>query len=68
APEDLPHVFERFYRGDRSRSRATGGFGLGLSIALQIAQDHGGAIRIRSRPGEGTEVRMRLPEDLGPAE
>ena len=59
--EDLPHVFERFYRGDRSRSRDTGGFGLGLSICRQIADDHGGDISIESHVGQGTKVTVTLP-------
>jgi len=61
--EDLPHVFERFYRGDRSRSRDTGGFGLGLSICRQIADDHGGEIAIESQAGRGTKVTITLPAD-----
>ncbi|MFH1730422.1 MAG: heavy metal sensor histidine kinase [Planctomycetota bacterium] len=59
--EDLPHVFDRFYRGDKSRARETGGFGLGLSICKQIVEDHGGSISIKSEAGRGTEVIVRLP-------
>ncbi|MEO6803368.1 MAG: HAMP domain-containing sensor histidine kinase [Granulicella sp.] len=59
--EDLPHVFERFYRGDVSRSRETGGFGLGLAIAKAIAERHRGEIEIKSGPGSGTIVRVSLP-------
>jgi signal transduction histidine kinase len=59
--EDLPHVFERFYRSDRSRSRLTGGFGLGLSIAKAVVEKNHGAIQIKSMPQAGTMVEVRLP-------
>jgi signal transduction histidine kinase len=59
--EDLPRVFERFYRADSSRSRATGGAGIGLSIAKAIVEAHGGSIRARSEPGKGSEFSIILP-------
>jgi two-component system, OmpR family, sensor kinase len=60
-PDDLPHVFERFYRADPTRSRDPGGTGLGLPIAQWIAQQHGGGIVLESRPDQGTTVAVRLP-------
>ncbi|MEZ4639122.1 MAG: ATP-binding protein [Caldilineaceae bacterium] len=63
-PEDLPHVFDRFYRGDRSRSRQTGGSGLGLAIVRQLVEAHGGEIRVQSPPAgkaQGTGIFLRLP-------
>jgi signal transduction histidine kinase len=61
APEDLPHLFERFWRSDSSRARTTGGSGLGLSICKAIVDAHGGEIVVRSRLGEGTCVTVRFP-------
>jgi signal transduction histidine kinase len=61
APEDLPHLFERFWRGDHSRARSTGGAGLGLSICKAIVDSCGGQIAVSSRLGEGTCVTVRLP-------
>ncbi len=59
--EDLPHVFERFYRGEKSRSRATGGAGLGLAISAGIVEAHGGQIGVDSAAGQGTRVWFTLP-------
>ncbi len=60
-PEDLPHVFERFYRADRSRARSTGGSGLGLTIAKQIVEAHGGQIWAQSWLGAGSTFAFSLP-------
>ena len=61
APEDLPHVFDRFWRAEKSRSRATGGSGLGLAIVRKLAEAHGGTATVTSTPGEGSTFRVRLP-------
>lgn len=61
APKDIPQVFERFYRVDASRSRATGGVGLGLTIAKQLVEAHGGTIRAESTPGKGSRLIFELP-------
>jgi two-component system OmpR family sensor kinase len=60
-PKDLPHIFDRFYRGDASRARATGNTGLGLAIARAILQAHSGTITAESVPGEGAIFRVVLP-------
>ncbi len=59
-PEDLARVFDRFYRADASRTRASGGFGLGLSIARDLVQAMGGTISAASAPGEGSQFRVVL--------
>jgi two-component system OmpR family sensor kinase len=61
ALEDQPHVFERFFRADPSRSSATEGAGLGLSLVQWIVERHGGSIAIESQPGKGTAVLITLP-------
>ena len=66
APEELPRVFDRFYRGDAARARP-GGTGLGLAIANLLVELHGGTMEVSSQPGEGSEFRVRLPEDSGAA-
>jgi signal transduction histidine kinase len=61
AAADLPHIFTPFFRADRSRTRRTGGVGLGLTLAQRIVRAHGGSIALASRPGEGTTVTVVLP-------
>ena len=61
APEDVPHVFDRFYRADKSRARESGGSGLGLAIAKSIVEAHGGSIVARSKTGQGTTLQISLP-------
>lgn len=61
AAQDLPHIFERFYRGEKSRNRATGGSGLGLAIARAVIEAHGGSIRAESQPGQGARLVFTVP-------
>jgi signal transduction histidine kinase len=62
-PEELPHIFERFRRGDPSRARATGGFGLGLAICKALVEAYGGTIEAVNLPGQGAEMRVVLPTE-----
>ena len=60
--DSLPYIFERFYRVDKSRNRATGGSGIGLTIAKKLVELHGGAISVASKVGAGTTFTVRLPK------
>lgn len=60
-PSDVDRIFERFYRADQARSRATGGTGLGLAIVKHIASNHGGRVEVASTPDEGSTFTLRLP-------
>lgn len=63
ASDDIPHLFERFYRVDDSRSRDAGGTGLGLAIARSYVEAHGGQIRVESQPGQGAAFYFTLPQN-----
>ncbi|WP_055592562.1 sensor histidine kinase [Streptomyces hirsutus] len=60
-PADLPHLFDRFWRADKSRNRRTGGSGLGLAIVRKLAEAHGGSVTVTSAPGSGSVFALRLP-------
>ena len=60
-PEDMPYIFDQFFRGERSRSRATGGAGLGLAIAKGVVESHGGSIGAESLAGQGSRFHFTLP-------
>jgi signal transduction histidine kinase len=66
AEDQLDHIFERFYRVDRSRNRASGGAGLGLAICQWIAISHNGHLEVRSELGKGTSVTLHLPPSSSP--
>jgi len=61
SPEDLPHIFDRFYRGEKSRARNRNGAGLGLVIARAIVEAHGGRIRVESEASQGARFTFTLP-------
>lgn len=62
-PDNLPYIFEPFYRGDRSRSRRRGGTGLGLALVKTIAKSHGGEVHVESEEGKGSRFTMTLPKE-----
>lgn len=64
AAEDLPHIFERFYRADRARTGSGSHAGLGLAIVRAIVESHGGGIEVESALGQGTTVTIRFPTRL----
>lgn len=61
APDDLPFIFDRFYRADKARAAESGGSGLGLAIAKALAEAHGGALTVQSAPGQGSTFTLQLP-------
>jgi len=66
AEDEQQRVFERFYRADKARSRATGGTGLGLAIVKHVAANHGGSVGLWSRPGTGSTFTLRIPAHVSP--
>jgi signal transduction histidine kinase len=65
--EELPHIFERFWRGERSRARKTGGAGIGLAIVRELVRAHNGRIDVHSKPGEGSRFTVTLPAQAPPS-
>ncbi len=63
SPEDLPYIFERFFRADKSRNRSTGGSGIGLTIVKTIVHAHGGEVYAESKEGEGSRFVVKLPKE-----
>jgi signal transduction histidine kinase len=68
SPENLPHIFDRFYRADDSRSRKTGGAGLGLAISKSIAESHSAQLIASSTLGKGTAFTFRMPVAADPTQ
>ena len=66
--DSIDRIFERFYRVDRARNRATGGTGLGLSIVTDTMHRHGGRLELHSTEGRGTDARLWLPVSASPAD
>jgi two-component system sensor histidine kinase BaeS len=64
AEEDIPHIFDHFYRGDKSRDRKSGGSGLGLAIVKQLVEIHGGQVAVESKLGKGSIFQVLLPVGL----
>ena len=66
-PEELPRIFERFSHGNRSRTKRTGGHGLGLALVKRVAALHGGSVEITSTVGSGTRVDLLFPQERDPS-